>query len=234
MDNATNALIMAAEILIAILVLSLIVTVNVLFGSFSRNVNDQIARNRDTAFNAHFYNYLNRANISASEVASIINFAKTTNDENGYKRISPADTTGNKSAPYYINVYINGTSFFYGFKDPAGNEYMTNTKYEKSADFKDTVNQFISDYKQQAFCCNVEKIKFTSETDASGKTIVNLQCKNDANCDVSIIDNLHPNVKQDGNIRVVRISFHTVDKISITGGNAYDITTSNEYVYRIQ
>ena len=108
MDNASNALIMAAEILIAILVLSLIVTVNVLFGSFSRSVNDQIAKNRDTAFNAHFYNYLNRADISASEVASIINFSKITNDENGYIRIKPDDTSTNAKAPYYINVYING------------------------------------------------------------------------------------------------------------------------------
>ena len=40
MDNASNALIMAAEILIAILVLTLIVTVNVVFGSFSRSVNE--------------------------------------------------------------------------------------------------------------------------------------------------------------------------------------------------
>ena len=95
MDNASNALIMAAEILIAILVLSLIVTVNVLFGSYSRSVNDQIAESKDAAFNSHFYNYLNRANISAAEVASIINFSKITNDENGYKRINPSNIDEN-------------------------------------------------------------------------------------------------------------------------------------------
>jgi len=116
MDNASNALIMAAEILIAILVLSLIVTVNVIFGSFSRSVNDQIAQNRDTQFNSHFYNYMNRANISSSEVASIINFSKITNDANGYNRVDPSDADANKSAPYYINVYINDEAFFYGFR----------------------------------------------------------------------------------------------------------------------
>lgn len=227
MDNASNALIMAAEILIAILVLSLIVTVNVLFGSFSRSVNDQIAKNRDTAFNAHFYNYLNRADISASEVASIINFSKITNDENGYIRIKPDDTSTNAKAPYYINVYINGKSFFWDFGNPDGSKiYVNDNVYNNSAQFKDAVNSFISDYKQYAFCCNVKKIIMP----ASGENKVKLECYSDSDdTEVSIVDKKHPNVKQDGNIRVVRICFKTVNPVT-----EYDITNSNDYTFVIQ
>ena len=62
MDNASNALIMAGEMLIAVLVISLMVYVNVMFGSFSASVNERIALSRDREFNSRFTNYTNRTN----------------------------------------------------------------------------------------------------------------------------------------------------------------------------
>ena len=231
--NASDALIMAGEILIAILVLTLIVTVNVLFGSFSRNLNEEMAKSKDAAFNAHFYNYMNRANISSSEVASIINYAKLKNDENGYTRVSPTDLSANISAPYYINVYINDVSFFYKSKsDDFYNDFIDNDQdYEETARFKDKVNRFISNKKQYAFCCNVNRIKMP--TDEGDKKII-LSCNGEQNSAVKIIDENHEQAKKDlGNIRVVSIKFYTVDKIAPVG-EKYDITTSNEYEYEIQ
>lgn len=231
--NASDALIMAGEILIAILVLTLIATVNILFGSYSRSVNEEIAKSRDASFNSHFYNYMNRANISSSEVASIINFAKIKNDENGYKRINPTDTAANNSAPYYINVYINGVSFFY--KSKTGDfydDFIDNDQdYMETSRFKDKVNKFISDKKQYVFSCNVNKITMPSD---DGDKKVKLSCNGDSNSAVKIIDENHIDAKKDlKNIRVVSISFMTVDQVAPVG-EKYDITTSNEYEYEIQ
>ena len=64
--------------------------------------------------------------------------------------------------------------------------------------------------------------------------IVKLECYGTSNeTDVSIIDPNHPDAKNDGNIRVVRICFFTVNSKINPMDTPYDITTSNEYTYEI-
>nr|MBB1522042.1 hypothetical protein [Clostridiales bacterium] len=85
MENTSKALIMAGETLIAILVIGLFVTINTLFGRFSRNMNKQLESSNISIKNSVFMGYEGRVNILVTEVASIINYAKKLNDENGLK-----------------------------------------------------------------------------------------------------------------------------------------------------
>ena len=67
-----------------------------------------------------------------------------------------------------------------------------------------------------------------------GDKKVKLSCNGDSNSAVKIIDENHIDAKKDlKNIRVVSISFMTVDQVAPVG-EKYDITTSNEYEYEIQ
>lgn len=164
MDNASNALIMAGEMLIAVLVISLMVYVNVMFGSFSASVNERIALSRDREFNSRFTNYTNRTNISASEIATIINFAKQANDRNGYDRIKDSDRTTvlGRAAKSYVNVYIyelnsSGRISNTGYSFFGSNRYMTSDEvYSNDVLFTDAVNRFIKEAGTTAYCCNCE------------------------------------------------------------------------------
>lgn len=235
MENASNALIMAGEILIAVLIISLMVAVNSMFGSFSRNINDRIADNRVTQFNNHFYNYMNRANISASDVASIINFAKIANDENGYKRINPDDRDANRKNPYYINVYINDESYFYcnnaDYKSFLSKNSTDDDVYSNDLEFKARLNEFLTDFNTDVFVCNAKKIyiKTPKKTDIDDLTrgcnyVVYIDPKANTsgeNADVSTKDQRHPDAKQDGDPKVTRINFYTLK---------YFASLNNKYV----
>ena len=73
MENASKALIIAGEVLIGVLILTLASFVITQFGSFSRNLNNQMSETEIRSFNVNFTNFSGRANISMQEVATIIN-----------------------------------------------------------------------------------------------------------------------------------------------------------------
>lgn len=100
MENASKALIIAGGVLIGVLILSLASYLIIQFGSFSRNINREMDSAQINSFNVNFTKYSNRANISAQEVASAINFAKQNNQE---YEAQPGDD-------YYVDVYIGDTS----------------------------------------------------------------------------------------------------------------------------
>lgn len=143
MENASKALIMAGEIVIAVLVIGLFVYINVIFGSFSSNMNEKIASTKVIQFNNNFYKYAGRPNINTGEIASVINFAKQNNDSNNLSR------TNSENSIYYVDVTINGKSFFnnnaYISKD---SDYVDNTK------LKEKINEFISLNNKYFFSCD--------------------------------------------------------------------------------
>lgn len=122
----------------------------------------------------------------------------------------------------------------------SGGYVTTDNVYENASLFKDAVNRFISDYKQVAFCCNVKRLvipEYIPNPDVEHKPVVTIFANGDDESAVSITDPHHPNVKQDGNIRVVRIEFYTIDEDNVDcsgDGEPYDITMSNGYSYVIQ
>ncbi len=100
MENASKALIIAGEILIGILVLSLAAYIITQFGSFSRNLNDQISETEISSFNVNFTNYSGRTNISMQEIATIINYAQKNNET---YEAEPGDD-------FYVDVMIGDVS----------------------------------------------------------------------------------------------------------------------------
>ena len=118
MENASKALIFVGEILIGVLILSLASYIIIQFGSFSKNINEQMSAAEIRSFNVKFTSFSERANISMQEIATISNFAKQSN--NRYNA-NPGDA-------YYVDVRIDGESVL----DDSINEFLEdnkNTKY---------------------------------------------------------------------------------------------------------
>lgn len=156
MENASKALMIAAEILIAVLIMSLIVTLIVVFGNFSRNMNSNIQEDKINAFNQHFFDANQRIDISAQEMASIINFAKESNDSHELEYDNKSES------PFYVNIYIDGTSFFNdSTKTAEENEKIYNDKKL----FKQKLNDFISAHNTEYYSVNVRKTKYTPKTE---------------------------------------------------------------------
>lgn len=100
MENASKALIIAGEILIGIVILSLASYIFIQFGSFSSNLNTQISETSITQFNVNFTNFSEKANISAQDIVTVINFANKSNSNYEAKR----------GDSYFVDVCIDGTS----------------------------------------------------------------------------------------------------------------------------
>lgn len=167
MENASKALIIAGEMLIAILVIGLLVYINILFGKFSSNMNKQMSESQIYEFNNKFYVYSGRYNITVTEIASMINLAKQTNDANQLDRT-------NTNSPYYIDVKIDKKSFF--------TQIITNDNdYNDAIKFKDKLNDYINNNNKKCFTCNCNvnvvdsEIRVTQKSDDIGvETITNL------------------------------------------------------------
>ena len=78
MENASKALLMAAGVLIAILIISVMIVLFQHMGNVSSSYDKRISEEDITAFNSNFTKYLNKK-LTIHEVVTICNFAK----ENG-------------------------------------------------------------------------------------------------------------------------------------------------------
>ena len=81
MENASNALLIAAGVLIGIMVLSIAVFLFADFSSTSRDVQASITANQLQEFNAQFNIYANRNDLTIYDVISIANLAKQNNEQ---------------------------------------------------------------------------------------------------------------------------------------------------------
>lgn len=150
MENASKALIMAGEILIAILVLALGVSIVMIMGRFSANMNERIAADTVAEFNQNFTKYEGRIDITAEEIASVINFAKHSNDE---RELSIDDIGTSNQSVYWVDVSVVGV--FKG-TDRVFDGYINKAEYENTSAFKSKLNQFIKAYNTTYFYCNVD------------------------------------------------------------------------------
>ena len=81
MENASNALLIAAGVLIGIMILSIAIFLFANFSSTSRDVQATITANQLQEFNAQFNIYANRNDLTIYDVISIANLAKQNNKE---------------------------------------------------------------------------------------------------------------------------------------------------------
>ena len=86
MENASNALIMAAGVLIGILILSLAVFLFSDFGATTREINSKMEEKQLSEYNAQYTVYVGREDVTIYDIITIVNLAKENN--NYYKDFS--------------------------------------------------------------------------------------------------------------------------------------------------
>lgn len=119
MENASNALLMAAGILISIMLISLGTYLFATFGNYSKNINNNLSQTQIDEFNSQFTKYetdSEQLNLcTAHDIVTIINLAKDSNNkyeeyQNG--RIGFTDWKNENNAYIYVTGLdsINETS----------------------------------------------------------------------------------------------------------------------------
>lgn len=103
MENASQALIMAATILLGIIIVSFAVYTVSLFGDYARNAESDREAQQLEAFNAKFYKYSGLKNISPHDIVTVINMAKENNTTNGFTLVQNAN-----DGDGYVQVVIKG------------------------------------------------------------------------------------------------------------------------------
>ncbi len=100
MENATNAMLIAAGVLIGILILSLAVFLFADFSNSSRQIAETVQANQLIQFNSQFTIYENRDDILIHDIISLHNLAKNNNQKyEGYT---------NFETEYKITISIQG------------------------------------------------------------------------------------------------------------------------------
>lgn len=103
MENASQALIIAAGILIGILILTLGSYLYIIFGDYVSNSQAEIAKNSLAQFNDQFLKYNNRTDLTIQEVVTVKNTALQNNYK--YSEYDPK-TTRAADNNVFVDVYI--------------------------------------------------------------------------------------------------------------------------------
>lgn len=80
MENASKALLIAGGVLIAIIILTIGVTLYTLYSRQSEEYTEIISTTEIQKFNSKFDAYVGRTDITAQEIVSLVNLAKEYND----------------------------------------------------------------------------------------------------------------------------------------------------------
>ena len=205
MENASKALILAGEVLIGVLILGLIATVIATFGRFSSNMNAKIGQNKVLNFNNHFTVYDGRIDITAQEIAGLLNFAKESNDT--YELDAYGKTNDGKVSQYYVAVCIDEKNFF-----------ETNaSSYAKINELRDKITEFVSNNNVNYYYCNVNINSIVKSTQGSKiKFTINRTDLGDIK------------INQENTGMVTRINFRTLNKN--IRGEEFNVKTRGNYI----
>ena len=108
MENASNALIMAAGVLIGVLILSLAIFLIIDFGQTSSEINRRITDQQLVEFNANFTSYEGKEGLTIYDIVSVAGFARENNnyyDNQDYYKVTVK--IGNKEIQNYSSDILN-------------------------------------------------------------------------------------------------------------------------------
>lgn len=131
MENASKALIIAAEVLIGVLLLTLMVFAFRAMGSFSDSVDKNIEMKNLSEFNTKFEIYRGRTDLTAQDVITIGNLAKNYNRESDSIQVT-VNVNGTDSK--YENVHrLSDTDTYEFIKTYSANTFKCeNMEYNKT------------------------------------------------------------------------------------------------------
>lgn len=95
MENASNAILMAAGILIGVIILTIMVYLFSSFGGTSAQIQAQIDAKNMAEFNNHFLQYEDKTTCTIHDIVSLVNFTKKYNSD--FPEID---------SPYHISVSL--------------------------------------------------------------------------------------------------------------------------------
>ena len=127
MENASKALIMAAEVLIGVIVITIGVALYTIFSDYSKTTAEEINATQLLQFNNNFLKYegdvspesgkIKPIEITAHDIITVANFARQNNIQNGFyklennqfKPIVKSTKTDNQGL-HYVQVSVHGAS----------------------------------------------------------------------------------------------------------------------------
>lgn len=140
MENASNALIMAAGILISVILISLGTWLFTVFGGYSKTINDNLSQTQIEEFNSQFTKYETTQGdettyCTAYDIVSIINLARNANEKyEEYKEITTRTRNLTSENNAYICVNVNGNDINELSKRPSLDQFIidNNKQIEKT------------------------------------------------------------------------------------------------------
>ena len=106
MENASNALLMAAGILISVMLISLGTYLFMTFGNYSKSINDNLGQKEKQEFNSQFTKYETSEigeKCTAYDIVTIINLAKDSNEKyEEYRNGRPENWEKDNNAYIYV------------------------------------------------------------------------------------------------------------------------------------
>lgn len=115
MENASKALIIAAEIMIGVLLLTILVVAFRAYGNFSDVINQNIETKTASEFNTKFEIYNGRKDLTAQDVITIGNLAKEYNGTEGARMTIVVVVSGVEAK--YTNIHQLSDEETYKFID---------------------------------------------------------------------------------------------------------------------
>ena len=135
MENVSNALLMAATMLVFLILASIGIYLYTQYGSYSKKINDSILAKQEYEFNVKFTKYDTLDTCKAHDVITLVNLAIENNQkfEDYNDAAFPGFTHLKEDWPYYISIKVSGCS---------NNDY-NKTNFERLD--KDKLINFIKD-----------------------------------------------------------------------------------------
>lgn len=210
MDNASKALIMAGETLIAILIISAFVFLNSVMGNFSRLQNERIEAKKISIQNANFLKYDGNISVSATEVISLINYAKMINDNNNLFDRNGRLTRNHYDSVDFVKVYIDDEEFFKKYYlEGTG---MFQNDYKNESKFRENLTNWITKNNTNFYSIGAKIVSVDLSKMVIKKELV----------DDSFVFN-----KKTGYLTEIRIKKNQDNRYNITNFNDFSIETIN-------
>ncbi len=145
MENASKALLIGAEVLVGALIFSLMVYLFILMQGWSGNVQDNIDAKVIDEFNSKFTIYDQREDLTAQDVATIINLAKSNNEKYADTQVQTKVVKGVKNFP---NMSVSTNLLKIDINDFLKNcslNEATNEQYKYSCKIKSYNKELVSE-----------------------------------------------------------------------------------------
>lgn len=157
MENASRALLMAATVLISVMVISLGIYLFATFGSYSKNINENLSLKQKQEFNAQFTKYEGGDPCTVYDIVTVINLAKNSNnqyEEYQDMAIRKDECYSNSNTYIYIDIKDKDTNInelstkqelneFISSKNdtiPKGNQIVYKNQYECTVTISNDTN----------------------------------------------------------------------------------------------